>query len=269
MKRVACFPLATLKGVVLYSLPVLLLGTGCERANTPTDPAIEPSLSATPNINIITLDFNTLPSAQGWTYLTSGGAETSIFSVSGGVLTQNTLAGPFTGEGYQQFDVVDPSLPFTISIRARVLAESGNFTSNSFGFCFGGLTGPESFVAGIGTGRIEDVFGNVLSTTIDNTQFHDYRLEATPGVGYEFFVDDALLATGPPRPRTPPQNILLFGDCTAGAGAHAEMTAYTFSQDVSPREDRVTICHKGITLAVAESAVSAHLRHGDTEGPCD
>ena len=31
---------------------------------------------------------------------------------------------------------------------------------------------------------------------------------------------------------------------------------------------KVTICHKGKTIRVAQPAVRAHLRHGDTLGPC-
>ncbi|MDZ7839873.1 MAG: hypothetical protein U5R46_03495 [Gammaproteobacteria bacterium] len=35
-------------------------------------------------------------------------------------------------------------------------------------------------------------------------------------------------------------------------------------------DDKVTICHKNKdTLVVPESAVSAHLAHGDTYGPCE
>ena len=32
--------------------------------------------------------------------------------------------------------------------------------------------------------------------------------------------------------------------------------------------EKVLICHKGHTISVSESAVPAHLRHGDTVGPC-
>jgi hypothetical protein len=32
---------------------------------------------------------------------------------------------------------------------------------------------------------------------------------------------------------------------------------------------KVTICHKGQTLEVAEPAVQAHLNHGDSLGPCN
>ncbi len=35
-------------------------------------------------------------------------------------------------------------------------------------------------------------------------------------------------------------------------------------------DDKVTICHKNRkTLVLPESAVSAHLGHGDTYGPCE
>jgi hypothetical protein len=32
---------------------------------------------------------------------------------------------------------------------------------------------------------------------------------------------------------------------------------------------KVTICHKGHTLHIARSALRAHLKHGDTLGPCN
>jgi hypothetical protein len=33
-------------------------------------------------------------------------------------------------------------------------------------------------------------------------------------------------------------------------------------------QPKVTLCHKGKTIRVAEPARRAHLRHGDTAGPC-
>ncbi|MEP6978907.1 MAG: hypothetical protein ABI948_12720 [Thermoleophilia bacterium] len=32
--------------------------------------------------------------------------------------------------------------------------------------------------------------------------------------------------------------------------------------------EKVTICHKGHTITISRSALPAHLRHGDTIGPC-
>ena len=36
----------------------------------------------------------------------------------------------------------------------------------------------------------------------------------------------------------------------------------------SKPEGKVTICHRGHTITVAEEALKAHLAHGDTVGPC-
>jgi hypothetical protein len=155
--------------------------------------------------------------------------------VSGGVLTQNTLPGPYSFETYNLFNLVDPALPFTISVRARVLSESGGWPTNSWGFMFTGRTVDETFGIGLGTNRIEDNQGTVLSTTIDNTSFHDYRLEVMPGVGYSFYVDDVWIADGPPRTAGSPfENLIAFGDGTRGTGAHAEITAFTFDQATDP-----------------------------------
>ena len=32
--------------------------------------------------------------------------------------------------------------------------------------------------------------------------------------------------------------------------------------------EKVTICHNGHTISISQSALAAHLRHGDTIGPC-
>jgi hypothetical protein len=39
--------------------------------------------------------------------------------------------------------------------------------------------------------------------------------------------------------------------------------------EAGPGQKKVTLCHKGQTLEVAEPAVQAHLNHGDTLGPCN
>ena len=118
----------------------------------------------------IALDFDSLPSEQGWTYTTRGIVpETSVFSVSDGILIQNSLGVGFAGQGnnsYEILDAVDPILPFTISVTARVLEETGAFTTNSFGFAFFGVTGTEWFAVGLGTSRIEDGLETRLKTPV-------------------------------------------------------------------------------------------------------
>jgi len=41
-----------------------------------------------------------------------------------------------------------------------------------------------------------------------------------------------------------------------------------FGQGALAAADKVTICHKGQTLSVASSGVSAHMQHGDVKGAC-
>jgi hypothetical protein len=38
--------------------------------------------------------------------------------------------------------------------------------------------------------------------------------------------------------------------------------------DSGQGQAKVTICHKGKTISVAEPAVPAHMKHGDIAGPC-
>ena len=73
---------------------------------------------------------------------------------------------------------------------------------------------------------------NIFSN-FDNTQFHDYRLEGTPGVGWAFFADNAMIGSGTFVPSTTPtSNGIGFGDGTQVGRARAEITSFTFSQDV-------------------------------------
>ncbi len=202
---------------------------------------------------LVTLDFNSLPSAQGWTYVALGNMvpETRIFSVDGVALHQNSMGVGFAGEGgnqYNRYDVVDPSLPFTVTLRARVLEEE--FVSFRFGFSFGVFTGTEQFAIGLGLGIIQGTHGPghlTLSTTIDTTQFHEYRMEGTPGIGYDFFVDDMFVGSALTR-LEPFRNSLLLGDNTGGANARAEVTSYRFEQPPGIPEP-TTLTLLGVGLA--------------------
>jgi len=187
----------------------------------------------------VTLNFNSLPSAQGWTYTTSGPAESSfgvgqttpIFSVDGTTLHQNTIGtglgpGGAAFEYYIRYGAVDPTKPFILDVRSRVL-QSQHLDSG--GFNFGVFTGTEIFEIFMDTSTIQDAFQTTIAV-IDNTFFHDYRLEATPGVGYKLFVDGTLVATGPPSAAASLPNQLFIGDGTSGGNAKADLTFYRFSE---------------------------------------
>ena len=101
------------------------------------------SVSLQTSATTISLDFNSLPSAQGWTYNTTGQTEATIFSVSGTTLHQNSMGtglGP-GGTAFQNYtldNVVDPTKPFTLEVQARVLESE---TLDAGGFGFGVFTG--------------------------------------------------------------------------------------------------------------------------------
>lgn len=179
---------------------------------------------------VVQLTFNTLPSAQGWVYTTSGIPESSVFSVDGTALHQNTI-GTGLGAGGSAFqyyilpNAVDPNLPFVLDVRARVTQSQFLDTG---GFGFGVFTGTQTFEIFMNTSSIQDAFLGIIAN-IDNTVFHDYRLEATPFVGYNFFVDGSLVASGKPRIVSVP-NQLFIGDATSGGNAKADVTLYRFTQ---------------------------------------
>ena len=181
----------------------------------------------------VSLDFDSLPSAQGWTYDANVGSvlETDAFSVSGAALHQDTIGvGTTLGTGtslYTFSNAINPDIPFSISVTARVLENEGG----GHGFIFGATTGTEIFTIGLRTDVITGLHngGNVLSTTIDNTVFHDYRMDVIPGVGYDFFVDDTFIGFVLTKDFILP-NELRLGDGTNFTNARADVTSFEFTQ---------------------------------------
>ncbi len=76
------------------------------------------------------------------------------------------------------------------------------------------------------------------------------RLPLMAVLAIVLFLAVAALATGKPGKPKPVK------------GAQVATAQYQFGKN------RVTICHKGKAIKVAQPAVRAHLRHGDTLGPC-
>jgi len=183
----------------------------------------------------ISLDFNSLPSFQGW--IGGGNTPDTRFSVSGGTtLTQNTLgigsgSGTYTYSLYSLYHVVDSFLPFTLKVRARVLEEEFA-NDNHFGFGFAVRTETENYVFGIGTSVIQGPHMETLKNETDyNKEYHTYILKGSPSVGYQFYVDNESLPiySGLPANYTGETQILL-GDLTSGQNAWAEVTDLTFTQ---------------------------------------
>jgi hypothetical protein len=51
-------------------------------------------------------------------------------------------------------------------------------------------------------------------------------------------------------------------------GESSSASQYQYSHGKQYGHHRVALCHKGHTIRVAQPAVKAHLRHGDTLGAC-
>jgi hypothetical protein len=179
----------------------------------------------------IILDFQSLPSAQGWTYMSSGPLEANAFSVDGSKLIQNTMGTGSTFADYHIASIVNPTLPFTIAVRVRVLqSEQTQPGAPATAVTIGAFTGTEVFGFGLNTGNI-NVAGTTMLFPFDTTQFHDYRIEAVPGVKMDLFVDNVLLTSIPPVLNNAP-NDLLFGNGSSFENGSAEITNFTFIQGV-------------------------------------
>jgi hypothetical protein len=183
------------------------------------------------------LSLNSLPSAQGWTYFTTNTSipESNIFSADSVKLTQNSInAGPGYFS-YHKYNTINPAFPFTINVRARILQEEeyppGNRNLGAFGFY--AEIGTEFYGTILRPGIIQDISERILSTTIDNTVFHNYVMSIIPGVGYQVFVDDILIASGAGVLSSEP-NRLSMGDGTFNVSSKAEVTRYAFQQNIAP-----------------------------------
>jgi hypothetical protein len=183
----------------------------------------------------LTLGFDTLPSAQGWTYSPSGPShagqiETNIWNVNGVRLAMNTIGSGLMSPAsniYTQLGMLNAVDPIVVEVTSRML----QFEGGNHGWSFGYENGVNGVSVGFSTTGIRLGTGGVIA--LDATGFHDYRLEFTPGdATFSFFVDDAFFASGTPTASS--LNRIWFGDGSGGSNGRAEMTAYHLAQVPEP-----------------------------------
>ena len=190
---------------------------------------------------IVSLSFDSLPSAQGWTYSATGtpAAESSVFSVNGTTLTQSTIGIGIVGQAtnlYQLLGFIDPNDAFTVEMTVRVTQSEGSAGAGPFGFGVFIRTGDYQYSLGIDTSTVVASTSTgvvTVNNSIDTTLFHDYRIEGGGGGPMRVYIDNNLEFTGTPVAVVATDGIFL-GDGTGGQNSTAEVTSFTFSQVPEP-----------------------------------
>lgn len=154
------------------------------------------------------LQFNSLPSAQGWIYFPQdpassfGSFETNIMSVDGTVLRVNTLHDqpPSGSPPYGRYTlpgIVPSNALFTLTFRARIAPSAGVPPFDIV--CRVKVDHPElgRYYFFLGTNFVGTTLGGGRHL-VDATQFRTYRMEAVLGEAGRLYVDDVLVAQGGP-----------------------------------------------------------------------
>jgi len=201
---------------------------------------VEPLAQPPPEIppGVYTLNFDSLPSDQGWMHLGTPLLEDEAFSVDGTRLAQTTVgSGVDSFARYLREDIASPNMRMTLSITARVLdyedrTEGDSLINSGFGFIFFVSDGP--FVHRL---RLTDSLLSVgdKSFSLDTTVFRDYVFELHPGGGFDLYVDGDFFATGVGS-ESVHGNKIFFGDATYYENADAEIKAMSFSVGVNQVE---------------------------------
>lgn len=190
----------------------------------------------------ILLDFSMLPSAQGFAYTPVGShagvAEATVFSVAGGVLTQNTIGQylGLTGGGiyYVMPGIIDAAATSETHVTARCLQVQGSsaYPAGQGGFWFGQTNGSTQFGFSL-TPTKAYVLGPggwfTVAGTWDNTQFADWVFRHEPPLTCKLYRNGTLVSTTTGGGAVA-ANRLFFGDGTGGANARGEVSSYHFLQ---------------------------------------
>jgi hypothetical protein len=191
----------------------------------------------------VSLNFDSLPSAQGWSYGGNFG-ENHFFSIVDGMLHQDTVTGATDGYGGGGYNYTGTELvadgSFDIQVRARVTAYDmfdyghGIYNGAGFGVAFIGPTCTALLY--ISDTCCQAGTNNPAFYTGDNTVYHDYRMTDNLNGTYTVYRDSVVIgilpiiygATGYSMP------YLLLGDMTNGANAIADITAFSYTSIPEP-----------------------------------
>lgn len=173
----------------------------------------------------INLDFYSLPSNQGWTYVGNSLQEEISYSTDGVTLTQTTADSGSNYLAYYRIDnIVNPSDEMNLSFTARVLV--GSNQGRGFNFRIRDRWVDYSIAL-----TDNSVIVNKKSYKLDTSMYHDYVFATRPSGQvnhYELFVDGSLVMQGGAGSGVL-DNFISFGDSSNAENSNAEITALSFT----------------------------------------
>ena len=241
------------------------------------------------NAETISIDFSSLPSNQGWTYISNSLSEETSHSTDGVILTQTTMgSGNDSSAYYRLNNIVNSSAKMSLSFTARLV----NIES---------VSGRDNFGNGFNF-RIMDrwvdyrialtssgVTVNSRLFELDTSVFHDYVFITRPSgqiALYDLFVDGQLVMEGGVGSGGD-KNVIYFGDNSTVENSNVEIIALSFTTasgampdiDVAMAVDNAfpntnesvefTVTVRNIGATVAEDVVIIDLLPAELSIPAD
>lgn len=190
---------------------------------------------------IVTIETNSLPSEQGWSYQTNGlhtgTAEVNAFTPGASSLTINTmgagmnLTSSFLGaRNFIGESAINSSSVVTIAMRARVVSSEVSLYHYGFGTSVQG--GGRWMGFGLSSSAITYTdleVQNASSLGFNPTQWNDYRMVGNWSTGtFQMFVNNQLVRTANMGWQSMDANVFI-GDSTGTANANVQFSDFAVS----------------------------------------
>ena len=175
----------------------------------------------------ITLDFDSLPNEQGWLKNDST-CTVNASSVDGDKLAINTIITNQENacEYYSIFNAIDPTKPFSMSFRAKIVSVNNSASVCSFQVWYGYQVWTVSLLEGK-----YRYSGFDHEVPFNTSEFHDYLIEGKYGDYFRIYVDGYLIDNIEPAISNQSTNRISFGDGIGGGiNIHSEISKLEFKQ---------------------------------------
>lgn len=182
------------------------------------------------NAATISIDFNSLPSNQGWIFVGNSLPEETAYRVDGATLTQSTVgAGSDVTAIYRINNIVNSSKEMSLSFTARVVdfENSGDAITQERGFNVMILDRWAAYRIAVTNNA---VLVNKKQFELDTSVFHDYVFASHPSGQinlYQLFIDGNLVMEGGSGSGGD-ENVIYFGDSSNAENSHIEITDFSF-----------------------------------------